>query len=71
MVSLVDCEVPTRIHHLYNVGIYTEDTSEDDQCLFVTELHAFHDLIDGLNKPCSACGVSCPWIVESFTQVHI
>ena len=45
MVRLVDCEVPTRNHHLYNVGIYTEDTSDDDQCLFVTELH---DLLDGL-----------------------
>ena len=51
------------------IGIYTGDSSEDDQHLFVTEMHAFSDLLTGLNTPCS-CGMSLhPWTVESVIQV--
>ena len=53
----------------YIIGIYTSDSSEDDQHLFVTEMHAFSDLLTGLNTPCS-CGMSLhPWTVESVIQV--
>ena len=50
-------------------GIFTEDVTVDDGCLFVTERHSFSDLIDGLSAPCT-CGMSSsPCVLESATQV--
>ena len=52
-----------------HVGIYTGDSSPDQQQLFVCERRTFIDLCEGLARSCS-CGMGRgPWTLESITQV--
>ena len=53
---------------LTNIGVYTGDIRTDDQDLFVVERRAFHDLCQGLVRPCS-CWHSTLWELMSTVQV--
>ena len=52
----------------YNhVGIYTNNTSPEDEATFLTEWHCLPDLIEGLKSPCT-CGMKVipEYLIASF-----
>ena len=54
-----------------HIGVYTGDSEQDDQDLFITEMHTFRDLLAGLNTPCP-CGMSMhPWFIYSILKVYV
>lgn len=70
IVATENVTVATMIYQWYtHVGIYTGDATPEEQSLFITEKHCFHDLVSGLGTPCP-CGMTRnPWTLESMIQV--
>ena len=64
------CAFVSRAHLFAytDVGVYTGDTTPDDQKLFVVERRAFVDLCAALVRPCS-CWNTALWHLQSITQV--
>jgi hypothetical protein len=54
-------------------GVYTNESTQGDQTLFVVEREAWKDLCSGLTRPCSCSAMGASWIVEpnSIMQVAI
>ena len=52
------------------LGIFTGDSADDDQQLFVVERTAFRSLCSALVEPCR-CWRTAVWQLELFVQVHI
>ena len=50
-------------------GVYTGDDQDHDQNAFVTEMHTFYDLLDGISSPCASGKSMNPWKLESYVQV--
>ena len=64
------CTVIKSVYAMYmHAGVYTEDAQPSDQCLFICERKALHDLCIGLTETCSCLGYTS-WRLESFIQVH-
>ena len=67
------CHVIININYYFtciymHAGVYTEDAQPSDQCLFICERKALHDLCIGLTETCSCLGYAS-WRLESFIQV--
>ena len=54
----------------YTTGVYTGDTTPDDEAGFLCERSCLADLLEGLKAPCP-CGVyNNPWSLDSVVQVN-
>ena len=51
-------------------GLYTGDTTPEDQQLFVVERRAFTDLCTSLAHPCT-CHSTAMWRLQSTIQVSL
>ena len=66
--GFVCCKDDNRSCSYITLGIYTGDTTSDDQQLFVIERTAWSDLCTRLVQPC-VCQSFGSWVVESTVQV--
>ena len=59
--SMVLAKINVVCHHS---GVYTDESTQADQTLFVVEREAWKDLCSGLVHPCSCSAMGASWIVE-------
>ena len=59
--SMVLAKINIVCHYL---GVYTDESTQADQTLFVVEREAWKDLCSGLVHPCSCSAMGASWIVE-------
>ena len=64
------CDLPLASLHMYAIGIYSSDSVDDGQELFVAERNSFHDLCTSLVRHCSSCYKFGTWKIASMKQVE-
>lgn len=52
-------------------GIYNGNQPSEEESMFLTELHCFSDLLEGITSPC-LCGMTRQaWMLQSLVKVSL